>query len=250
MASVCRLWLVKGSCGVRRDAADVPARVAYDGREVFDFTMRQSPCSTAKTAFGRPSEGTEFEWCLTRWSGRLLLRSNWTRAARAAPSSIRPASRTGDLSGPLYGATFMEAFSRFWRKYATTSGRSSRSEYWWTALADFLIVFVLCPAGTSSGRESGYFFGVLYLVFIITVILPGIAVSVRRLHDADLGTGRDQLTGSGQGCGTLVRGRRMQKQAPFSAGLGGSTLRLRPMRCASRAAMDRPSPLPVGRTPV
>lgn len=30
---------------------------------------------------------------------------------------------------PLYGATLGQAFGRFWKKYATFSGRASRSEY-------------------------------------------------------------------------------------------------------------------------
>lgn len=107
-------------------------------------------------------------------------------AQGAAPLSIQPASRMRDLSRPLYGATLTEAYWRFWRKYATTSGRASRSEYWWATLANLLIVVVLGLAGTASGREGGYFFGVLYLVFFVVVILPSFAITVRRLHDAGL----------------------------------------------------------------
>lgn len=43
------------------------------------------------------------------------------------------------LSAPLYGASFPQAVSRFFRKYATFSGRASRSEYWWWVLANTLV---------------------------------------------------------------------------------------------------------------
>ncbi|WP_306972503.1 DUF805 domain-containing protein [Arthrobacter bambusae] len=115
-------------------------------------------------------------------------------AQGVAPSSVQAATKTEDLSRPLYGATLTAAYSRFWSKYATTSGRASRSEYWWAAFANLLIWLVLGLAGTSSGREGLNFFGVLYLLFIVAVFLPSIAVTVRRLHDANLSGGYFLLT--------------------------------------------------------
>jgi hypothetical protein len=47
------------------------------------------------------------------------------------------------LDKPLYGATFGQAISRFFKKYATFSGRASRSEYWWWVLASAIISAVL-----------------------------------------------------------------------------------------------------------
>ena len=103
------------------------------------------------------------------------------------------------LSQPLYGATLVEAVKRFFAKYATFSGRASRSEYWWVAVA-FLIVSVLFGgilalvlATTGEVQPSGgvrgtgpeiavlVIFGLLYLA----VIIPSISVTVRRLHDAN-----------------------------------------------------------------
>ena len=47
------------------------------------------------------------------------------------------------LSAPLYGATFGQAIARFFKKYATFSGRASRSEFWWFFLFATVIYLVL-----------------------------------------------------------------------------------------------------------
>ena len=43
-------------------------------------------------------------------------------------SNTEPVTGAVPLSAPYYGASLGIAFSRFWRKYATFSGRASRSE--------------------------------------------------------------------------------------------------------------------------
>ena len=40
------------------------------------------------------------------------------------------------LDAPLRGATFGQAFTRFFKKYAIFHGRASRSEFWWWFLAN------------------------------------------------------------------------------------------------------------------
>ena len=76
--------------------------------------------------------------------------------------------------------SFTEAIGSGFRRYVDFSGRSSRSEYWWWTLFVFIgsVVFSVLDAliGTSS---------VLNLLFSLAVFLPGLAVSVRRLHDVD-----------------------------------------------------------------
>lgn len=64
--------------------------------------------------------------------------------------------------------------------YANFSGRARRAEYWWFALAN-LVVYValsLIIGGVSEGLGS-----LLSLVYYLGVLVPSIAVSVRRLHD-------------------------------------------------------------------
>ena len=70
--------------------------------------------------------------------------------------------------------TFGESIKTCFSKYADFSGRASRSEYWWWFL---FVVLVSAATGIISDK--------LTAVFSLVVLLPGIAVSVRRLHDID-----------------------------------------------------------------
>jgi uncharacterized membrane protein YhaH (DUF805 family) len=106
---------------------------------------------------------------------------------------------TAPLSAPLYGASLPQALSRFFRKYATFSGRASRAEYWWVALTNIVVYGVFGAIALSVGAATGTptsSGGVIMgagaaaglipmgLWFLATVV-PGIAVTVRRLHDAN-----------------------------------------------------------------
>jgi len=63
--------------------------------------------------------------------------------------------------------------------YAQFSGRASRSEYWWFALASVIVIFVAAIIDGVAGSAIVTVIAYLYL------IIPGIAVSVRRLHDTN-----------------------------------------------------------------
>ena len=65
------------------------------------------------------------------------------------------------------------------KKYATFSGRAPRAEYWWFYLA-YILLYVLLTILT---RVSSIF-GILGIVYL-ALIIPMIAVGVRRLHDTD-----------------------------------------------------------------
>ncbi|MGQ2983495.1 DUF805 domain-containing protein [Flavobacterium sp.] len=62
--------------------------------------------------------------------------------------------------------------------YANFSGRARRSEYWYFTLFNVLAIILLALLGLVTG-----IFFVFYLVYIIAMIIPSLAVSVRRLHD-------------------------------------------------------------------
>lgn len=100
------------------------------------------------------------------------------------------------LDQPLYGATFGQAISRFFKKYATFSGRASRSEYWWVSLfltlvsIVLMIITIIGAVATADGYSGepgpGLIIGaILLILFFLAVVIPGIAVTVRRLHDAN-----------------------------------------------------------------
>ena len=100
------------------------------------------------------------------------------------------------LSQPLYGATIGQAVNRFFKKYATFSGRASLSEYWWVALVFGIVNVVLSIIFFAAGGIGAYsnppelpaaavVIAVIWFVFELAIIVPTIAVTVRRLHDGN-----------------------------------------------------------------
>lgn len=74
------------------------------------------------------------------------------------------------------------------KKYASLSGRASRSEYWWYALFIGLVSIVLAAADVfivGIDTVGTYGAGPLTGLFALAIFLPSIGVSFRRLHDLD-----------------------------------------------------------------
>jgi uncharacterized membrane protein YhaH (DUF805 family) len=63
--------------------------------------------------------------------------------------------------------------------YANFSGRARRSEYWYFLLCNLLIAIVLGTLAALLGTIGM----VLYIAYALAVIIPSLAVVVRRLHD-------------------------------------------------------------------
>lgn len=76
-----------------------------------------------------------------------------------------------------------EAFRRFFRNYADFSGRSNRGEYWWATLANVLISIALSILDLVIFGQGNV--AILSTVYSLAVLIPGIAIGVRRLHDTD-----------------------------------------------------------------
>ena len=68
-------------------------------------------------------------------------------------------------------------------KYATFSGRASRSEYWFFYLFTIIASIVTWIIDTMLLGYSSEDTGAISLIFQIIIILPSIAVGARRLHD-------------------------------------------------------------------
>ena len=125
----------------------------------------------------------------------------WTRtpaAGGAAPTIGAMSSIAVPLSVPLYGASLPQAVSRFFRKYATFSGRASRAEYWWVALVHILVygafgaLALSVGAATGTTTSTGVVMGpgvaaglVPLGIWFLATLVPGLALTVRRLHDAN-----------------------------------------------------------------
>ena len=70
------------------------------------------------------------------------------------------------------------------KKYATFSGRAQRAEYWWFYLISTLIIIGLSLIDQATGtldEETGM--GLLTTLYSLAILIPSIAVGVRRLHD-------------------------------------------------------------------
>jgi uncharacterized membrane protein YhaH (DUF805 family) len=79
---------------------------------------------------------------------------------------------------------FMGAITTCFSKYVTFQGRAARSEYWWWVLFVILVPLVVIALGAVVMSESSLPYSVAGL-FYLAIILPSIAVAVRRLHDTD-----------------------------------------------------------------
>lgn len=75
----------------------------------------------------------------------------------------------------------------FLKNYANFEGRARRSEYWYYALTNFLIVFSVYLLGMVGLFNDGYVLSTLafglYICLALATIVPTLAVAVRRLHD-------------------------------------------------------------------
>ena len=90
--------------------------------------------------------------------------------------------------------TLTQSVKSVFSKYATFTGRASRSEYWYFTLFNIIAIVALviistvigAAAGGSDGALGGLLVGyILYAVYGLGVLIPSLAVTVRRLHDTN-----------------------------------------------------------------
>ena len=89
----------------------------------------------------------------------------------------------------------IEAYKKFWKGYVDFTGRSTPSDYWFAYSAHVLIFFtwylllavferMAAETGSSDLFTIGVILFLIIFVFCIAAVLPGIAITVRRLRDA------------------------------------------------------------------
>ncbi|WP_324262977.1 DUF805 domain-containing protein [Altererythrobacter sp. H2] len=73
------------------------------------------------------------------------------------------------------------------KRYADFSGRSRRKEYWMFVLGVIIaaILASIIEAILGMSGSIGGTYGPLTLLLVLGIIIPGIAVQVRRFHDQD-----------------------------------------------------------------
>lgn len=89
----------------------------------------------------------------------------------------------------------IEAYKKFWKGYVDFTGCSTRSDYWFAYSAHLLILFacylleaVFERMAVETGSSDLFTIGVILLLIFfaygVATVLPGIAITVRRLRDA------------------------------------------------------------------
>jgi len=78
---------------------------------------------------------------------------------------------------------FVEAITAAFKGYVNFRDRACRSEYWWFMLFGLLGSLVIGLAESVMGINPEV--GVFSTIFSLAILLPGLAVAVRRLHDID-----------------------------------------------------------------
>ncbi len=119
----------------------------------------------------------------------------------------RAQGRPLPLSQPVYGVSMMEAYKRFWKKSFRFAGYASRSEFWWPALINSIIMLVpalllfviqiivtFAAASASDPDAAGAVVGLtgiilfllwgLIFLFSLATLIPTLSVGWRRLQDA------------------------------------------------------------------
>jgi uncharacterized membrane protein YhaH (DUF805 family) len=72
------------------------------------------------------------------------------------------------------------------KKYAEFNGRARRKEYWMFFLISTVISIILAVIDSFTGtisEEAGL--GLFSGIYALAVLIPGLSVTVRRLHDTD-----------------------------------------------------------------
>ena len=89
----------------------------------------------------------------------------------------------------------VDATKEFFTKYTDFKGRTSRADFWWAVLGLVLLTLVasiICSlfgggvAPTDASQIGEYFSNpgnIIYIIWCLAIFIPGIAISVRRLHD-------------------------------------------------------------------
>jgi len=71
------------------------------------------------------------------------------------------------------------------KKYATFSGRARRKEYWMFTLFNIIFGFAAGFLSGLMGESGATLLAPIVLIYSLAIMVPGLAVTWRRLHDTD-----------------------------------------------------------------
>ena len=86
----------------------------------------------------------------------------------------------------------INAYKNFFKGYVDFAGRSTRSDYWWVWLGNIILYipfFLTYGNALANSRKEGAlitlgFIAIIYFIFGLALLLPSLALMVRRLRDA------------------------------------------------------------------
>ena len=86
----------------------------------------------------------------------------------------------------------INAYKNFFKGYVDFAGRSTRSDYWWIWLGNMILYipfFFAYGNAISNPQDEGALIAlggtaIIYMVIGLALLLPGLALTVRRLRDA------------------------------------------------------------------
>ncbi|GAB2772760.1 uncharacterized membrane protein YhaH (DUF805 family) [Hymenobacter luteus] len=80
----------------------------------------------------------------------------------------------------------MNYFLQALKNYAIFRGRARRKEYWMFVLFNLLFAIAAMVLDNVLGTTmDGIGYGPIYLIYTLAMLVPGLAVAVRRLHDVN-----------------------------------------------------------------
>jgi uncharacterized membrane protein YhaH (DUF805 family) len=78
----------------------------------------------------------------------------------------------------------MNWYLKVLRNYTDFKGRARRKEYWFFMMFNMVFLIVAIIIDNVLGTLPDEFpFGLFYLLYVLAIFIPGLAVTVRRLHD-------------------------------------------------------------------
>lgn len=79
------------------------------------------------------------------------------------------------------GLSVLNNYVAVLKKFADFNGRARRSEYWYFFLVNVLVSIVFNFIGMALNGST--FVGLLSTLYFLAVLVPSVAVAVRRMHD-------------------------------------------------------------------
>jgi len=99
-------------------------------------------------------------------------------------NDVKFCTKCGTECRELLVKTPWEYFTDVLKKYAVFRGRARRAEFWWYSLFMAIFSIVVSVFDSILGLSvMGY--GVLSILLTLGAFIPGLSVSIRRMHDCD-----------------------------------------------------------------